>query len=211
MISPTDFRLMYIHNNSEPGEATTIISGFLQAGGRWVQLRLKQASTAQRLEIARLILPLCQPFQATLIMDDDVDAAKAAPTHGVHLGKRDMPLKEARKILGPKAIIGNTANTLEDMLTQAKQGADYIGLGPFRFTQTKTNLSPLLGLQGYQDIMSGFRQIHPYFPVCAIGGILEEDIPILMQTGISGIAISSGISQKTKPEKTTQQLLQVFP
>lgn len=208
MISLTDFRLMYIHNGAEPHEAARTISAFLHAGGRWVQLRMKTASTAQRIELTKVILPLCQSVKATLIMDDDVEAALAGNTHGVHLGKQDMPLLQARKILGPQAIIGTTANTLQDMLEQVAQGANYIGLGPFRFTTTKSNLSPILGLQGYQEIMLKFRQVYPHFPVCAIGGIQARHIQEIIQTGISGIAISSAISPQPNPEEATQTLHQ---
>ena len=112
----------------------------LEGGCRWIQLRMKDASDQELLDTAKQAFDLCQKYGATFIIDDNVLAAKQVGAHGVHLGKNDMPINEARKILGPEAIIGGTANTFDDICAHVAAGANYIGCGPFRFTSTKKNL-----------------------------------------------------------------------
>ena len=103
------------------------------------------------------IQALCREYGATFIIDDHVELVKELHADGVHLGKKDMPIAEARQILGKDFIIGGTANTFEDVQMHYQAGADYIGCGPFRFTTTKKNLSPILGLEGYKAIVSQMK------------------------------------------------------
>ena len=130
------------------------------------------------------IQELCRTYEATFIIDDDVELVKKLKADGVHLGKNDMPIAEAREILGKDFIIGGTANTFDDVVSHYRAGADYIGCGPFRFTTTKKNLSPILGLEGYRSIVRQMRENGINLPIVAIGGITCEDIPAIMQTGI---------------------------
>ena len=109
----------------------------LEGGCRWIQLRMKDTPTEDILPIAKETLTLCRQYEATFIIDDHVELAKQIKADGVHLGKLDMPITEARSILGKNFIIGGTANTLEDIRMHYEAGADYIGCGPFRFTTTK--------------------------------------------------------------------------
>ena len=120
----------------------------LEGGCKWVQLRMKDASAEQIEAVAAAVAPLCRESGARFILDDHVELVERTGADGVHLGKNDMPVDKARTILGPGKIIGGTANTLEDVLRLHRQGADYIGCGPFRFTTTKKNLAPVLGLKG---------------------------------------------------------------
>ncbi len=101
----------------------------LEGGCRWVQLRMKDASESELLSVGRTVGELCRSFDAVFIVDDHVDLVEALGADGVHLGKNDMPVAEARKILGESKIIGATANTVADMFAAAEAGADYIGLG----------------------------------------------------------------------------------
>jgi thiamine-phosphate pyrophosphorylase len=119
-----------------------------------------------------------------------VEIAAEVKAHGVHLGKQDMSVRVARRRLGDGFIIGGTANTLEDIREHFRQGADYIGLGPYRYTTTKKNLSPVLGLEGYLSIMSRLRKEGIPIPVVAIGGIRMEDAAPLLEAGLQGIAFS---------------------
>ena len=123
-----------------------------EGGCRWIQLRMKDSSPEEILPIAEKALAMCREHNATFIIDDHVELAKQIKADGVHLGKLDMPIAEARRILGKDFLIGGTTNTFEDVLAHHKSGADYIGCGPFRFTTTKKNLSPVLGLEGYRHI-----------------------------------------------------------
>jgi thiamine-phosphate diphosphorylase len=168
---------------------------------------MKDASDEGYLDVGRQALALCRRYGATFIVDDRVEAAAELGADGVHLGKNDMPVEEARRRLGSAFIIGATANTFDDIRAANRAGADYIGLGPFRFTTTKKNLSPVLGLEGYRDIMTPCRTEGITLPVTAIGGILTDDIPVIMGTGVHGVAVSGLILNSPSPEKTTQQII----
>ena len=178
----------------------------LEGGCRWVQLRMKGASESELLPVGRTVGELCRSFEAVFIIDDRVDLVEALGADGVHLGKNDMPVAEARKILGESKIIGATANTVADMLAAAEAGADYIGLGPFRFTTTKERLSPVLGIGGYREAMDAFRQKSD-LPVVAIGGITAADITALMATGGSGVAPSGTLLRGGGPTAGKSEIL----
>ena len=121
-----------------------------------------------------------------------------------------MPVSEARKILGPGRIIGATANTPADIMAAAGASADYIGYGPFRFTTTKKNLSPVLGLEGYRVAVAECRRLGITLPIVAIGGITAADIPAILSTGVSGIAMSGSIINAPDPEAATAGLLKII-
>ena len=171
----------------------------LEGGCRWIQLRMKDAGKAELESMARLILPECRRRNAVFIIDDNVEAALETGADGVHLGKNDMPVDEARRLAGDSFIIGGTANTADDVCRLAALGADYIGCGPFRFTTTKKNLAPVLGLEGYRNIMSVMKEKGIALPVVAIGGITSEDIPQILATGVSGIALSGSVLRAQDP------------
>lgn len=181
----------------------------LEGGCRWIQLRMKEAPIEEVEAIALQLKPLCASYEAILVLDDHVELAKKLEVDGVHLGKTDMPIAEARQILGEAFIIGGTANTFEDARAHAAAGADYLGIGPFRFTTTKKNLSPVLGLEGYTSILSQMRAAGITLPVVAIGGITYEDIPAIMQTGVNGIALSGTILQAENPVEETRRILKL--
>ena len=151
------------------------------------------------LRAAKKIRRLCDEYHATFILDDHVEWVGLTGADGVHLGKNDMPVDEARKMLGRNRIIGGTANTFEDVERLSRQGADYIGCGPFRFTTTKKNLSPVLGLEGYRSITAQMKAHDIQLPIVAIGGILHQDIPAIMQTGVTGIAVSGAVLNAENP------------
>ncbi|MBD9229200.1 MAG: thiamine phosphate synthase [Prevotella sp.] len=179
----------------------------LEGGCRWVQLRMKEATEAEFMAAAAEIGRLCKEHGATFVLDDHVEWVEKTGADGVHLGKNDMPIDEARKILGSDKIIGGTANTFEDVERLYRQGADYIGCGPFRFTTTKKNLSPVLGLEGYQHIVDQMKSHGIDLPIVAIGGILESDIKSILATGVSGIAVSGGILNAENPVEEMQRFL----
>lgn len=179
----------------------------LEGGCRWVQLRMKEATEVEFMAAAAEIGRLCKEHGATFVLDDHVEWVEKIGADGVHLGKNDMPIDEARKILGNDKIIGGTANTFEDVERLYRQGADYIGCGPFRFTTTKKNLSPVLGLEGYQHIVDQMKSHGINLPIVAIGGILESDIKSILATGVSGIAVSGGILNAENPAEEMQRFL----
>ena len=181
----------------------------LDGGCRWIQLRMKDATDEEMLPVALDAQRLCREAGATFIIDDHVALVKQIGADGVHLGKMDMPIAEARKFLGEDFIIGGTANTYADVKAHYESGANYIGCGPFRFTTTKKKLSPVLGLEGYRSIVSQMRDAGIDLPIVAIGGITAEDIPAIMQTGVTGIALSGTVLRAEDPVKEMRRLLEL--
>jgi thiamine-phosphate pyrophosphorylase len=131
---------------------------------------------------------------------------KEVGADGVHLGKNDTSVLEARKILGNSKIIGTTANTLQDILEHQSNGVDYVGLGPYKFTHTKEKLNPILGLDGYLNIIK-FSDAQIKIPIIAIGGIQLEDVKPLINTGVYGVAVSSVVNLSEQKEKIIEAFL----
>ena len=180
----------------------------LEGGCRWIQLRMKDASDDEVRKAAAEIQPMCKAHDAIFLMDDRVELAKELKADGVHLGKNDMPVDEARRVLGEEFIIGGTANTFEDIERLARQGADYIGCGPFRFTTTKKNLAPVIGIEGYRDIIEKMKAAGIDLPVVAIGGITADDIDDILATGVRGIAVSGTVLRAENPVAMMKQIIQ---
>ena len=181
----------------------------LEGGCRWVQLRMKDASIHDFLRIGKEVRRLCDSYQATFILDDHVELVREIGADGVHLGKKDMPVAEARKTLGNDCIIGGTANTFDDVKMHYEASANYIGCGPFRFTTTKQGLAPVLGLEGYRSIIAQMSAEGIDLPMVAIGGITAEDIPAIMQTGVSGIALSGTVLRAADPVAEMKRLTEI--
>ena len=180
----------------------------LEGGCRWIQLRMKDASDDEVREAAAEIQPMCKAHDAIFLLDDRVELAKELKADGVHLGKNDMPVDEARRVLGEEFIIGGTANTFEDIERLARQGADYIGCGPFRFTTTKKNLAPVIGIEGYRDIIEKMEAAGIDLPVVSIGGITADDIDDILATGVRGIAVSGTVRRAENPVEEMKQIIQ---
>jgi thiamine-phosphate pyrophosphorylase len=176
-------------------------------GADWVQLRIKKKGYSEWKAIAEDTLKVCRRYNAKLIINDNVRIAKEIGADGVHLGKEDMLPDAARDFLGEEFIIGATANTFIDIESHAEAKVDYIGLGPFRFTSTKENLSPVLGIDGYKKIMNACKEAGITIPVIAIGGIKIEDIKNILLTGIHGIAISSAINMDDDKEAAIKKYI----
>ena len=199
--------LQFITHTNEQYDYYTSARAALEGGCRWIQLRMKEADDDTILAVGHRLRTLCNHYGATLILDDKVELVDTIKADGVHLGKNDMPPAEARCLLGDKAIIGRTANTIDDIGHLVASGVNYIGLGPFRFTQTKKKLSPILGIEGYRHILQQCYERGYSLPIVAIGGIELDDIPVLMATGISGIALSGTILRAANPIEETQKII----
>jgi thiamine-phosphate pyrophosphorylase len=172
---------------------------------------MKDASEELLEETALAVQRMCREHGATFIIDDNVLLTKRIGANGVHLGKNDMPIAEARKILGNDYIIGSTVNTFEDITNTLHSATpDYFGCGPFRYTTTKQNLSPTLGLEGYRAIVDQMRKHNIRIPIVAIGGIGKEDIPAIMMCGVNGIALSSSILNAQDPVAEMQEVLRLL-
>lgn len=206
-----NYRLQFITHYNENYSYEDSAKIALDGGCRWVQLRIKDGEEEFLEQMALRVQSMCREYGATFIIDDNVLLAKKIGADGVHLGKNDMPVAQARQILGEKFIIGGTVNTFEDILYHLKNGTpDYFGCGPFRFTSTKKNLAPVLGFEGYRDIILKMREKGVDIPLVAIGGITKEDIPQLLECGVSGIAISGSIINAENPVLEMADVIEIL-
>ena len=172
-----------------------------KGGVDWIQLRLKNITYNDYMSVAREVKAVCRRYNAAFIINDNAHMAMEIMADGVHLGKEDMPPAAARQLLGDNYIIGSTANTAADVNFLSNQPIDYIGLGPFRFTDTKKNLSPVLGLDGYRGIFEAVKErALSTPPVIGIGGITENDVADLLSTGLYGIAVSGALANSDNVE-----------
>ncbi len=178
----------------------------LDNGIRLIQLRMKHCDLDTVKQAAWRLKEECDKAGASLIIDDYAEIAAETGACGVHLGQTDEEITVARQKLTDKQIIGLTCNTFEQVFTAAKSGADYLGVGPYRFTRTKEKLSPVLGVDGYRTLIAECRKHNIHIPVYAIGGIRLEDVKGLMEAGVYGIAISSLVLEAPNPEKTIRKL-----
>lgn len=172
----------------------------LKGGVTLLQLREKNMSTDDFINSAKEIKLLCEKYNVPLIINDNVDVAKAVNADGVHIGQNDMPAHEARKILGKNKIIGVTAKTVEQAQKAEKDGADYLGSGVIFGTTTKGDAKKM-DIQTLKSITSSVN-----IPVVAIGGIDGDNVLQLKGTGIVGAAVVSGIFAQDDIETATKDL-----
>jgi thiamine-phosphate diphosphorylase len=163
-------------------------------GVRWIQLRVKNQPFSQWLKIAFEVKEICEKYSSVLIINDNVEIAQRVDADGVHLGKNDMLPLEARRILGHEKIIGGSSNCFDDVKWYFENGADYSGIGPFRFTETREYLNPVLGLEKMKIILEQCIRENISLPLIAIGGITLNDADDLLNAGIYGMAVSSAIN-----------------
>jgi thiamine-phosphate pyrophosphorylase len=201
-------RLQYISQETDSISHIEGIQKACDAGVKWIQLRIKEKTSNEILSTAKQAKEICDHFNAKLTVNDLPKIARQASAYGVHLGKEDITIAEARKIVGDNMIIGGTANTIEEIEEHFRSGANYVGVGPFRFTNTKKNLSPVLGLEGYRKIMEEYSKRNISIPVIAIGGIQLEDISDIMGTGVYGIAVSGLIANAADAKGTVKEIFQ---
>ena len=209
---PTDsYRLQFITHYDNVYSYVDSARIALEGGCRWIQLRMKETEESLLEETAVIVQKMCKDYGATFIIDDHVYLTRKLKADGVHLGKNDMPVAEARKILGDSYIIGSTVNSFQDILCVIETSTpDYFGCGPFRYTSTKKNLAPILGLEGYRNIISQMKNYGIDIPLVAIGGISKEDIPELMQSGIKGIALSGSILKAVHPQDEMKEIVNII-
>lgn len=184
-------RTMFITHHNDRYDYVSGAAAVLEGGLRFVQLRMKDADDREVLAAAEALRPVCDRHAALLTVDDRIHLLESGLFDGVHVGKNDMPVAAAKEMTGSRYLLGATCNTAADVAAATRDGADYIGLGPFRFTGTKKNLSPILGIEGYRSILKGRGK--DALPVYAIGGITPADLPELRAAGVYGVAVSGGV------------------
>ncbi|HAP79396.1 MAG TPA: thiamine phosphate synthase [Ruminococcus sp.] len=169
-------------------------------GATFIQLREKNLNYSDFLNEAIEIRKICNKYKIPFVIDDNVEIALKSGADGVHLGQNDMSIKQARNILGENKIIGATARNVEQALKAQQEGADYIGSGAVFATSTKSDTVPL----SYENLCRICSSVD--IPVVAIGGINAENAKNLSGSGISGIAVVSGIFKSDDVRKSAQIL-----
>ena len=170
-----------------------------------VQLREKEVSTRCFIEEAQRIKTLLAPYKVPLIINDRVDVALAVEADGVHIGQEDMPYPLTRKLLGKKAIIGLSVETMKQVLEAESYDVDYLGVSAIFATPTKTDTKNIWGIEGLRDI----RKISRH-PLVAIGGINASNAAEVVQAGADSVAVVSAICAAPDPQKAAQELHQIF-
>ncbi len=199
-------KLQYITTSPELAEQAC------KGGVDWIQLRLKNIAYDDYKAVALETLAVCRAYDATLIINDNIELALAIDADGVHVGKTDpLPVDCVAELHKRGGILGCTANTIDDIQSIVERNASYIGLGPFRFTTTKQNLSPVLGIEGYRQIFDRLNELSiSYPPIVGIGGIVADDIADLMKTGLHGVAVSGAITNAADVVAAAKSLKSFF-
>ena len=181
-----------------------VVEAACKGGATIMQLREKDRSTREYMELAKATHEITARYGIPLIIDDRVDVALAMGAEGVHVGQSDMPVRDARRLLGSEKIIGATTKTVPQALEAYEQGADYLGCGAIYPTTThvKTVITPVETLK---DVVKAVP-----IPVNAIGGLNKDNIFVLKDSGIAGICVVSAIMKSPDPENATRELKQTF-
>lgn len=203
--------LQFITNTKVKTPVVDQILAVIEGGGRWIQIRMKDASDEEIKNVVDAVKPKCIETGTFLLLNDRVELAKELNVGGVHLGKEDMPASKARMILGAAAVIGVTANTFSDVAAVSKLDIDYYGIGPYAQTSTKEKLAPVIGLDGVRDICYEMEKNEIQIPHVAVGGIKLDDVLPLLEAGVNGIAVSSAIAGADDIVKATKDFLKILP
>jgi thiamine-phosphate pyrophosphorylase len=191
----SQFLLQCITSDSNQIAHPEQIEELCEAGAKWIQLRMKNKSPEEMEEIALEALEICDDYDALLIINDHFDMALKIQAGGVHLGKDDMSWKAARDLAGPDFVIGGTVNSLRDAREAlASRSLDYVGVGPYRFTETKENLAAVLDEKSLSEILDFLGDL----PKVVIGGILPDDLPVIAAMNAEGVAVLSGLYRESK-------------
>lgn len=176
----------------------------LQGGATILQLREKEKTTRDYMELAEKVHTIAKRYQVPLIIDDRVDVALAIDAEGVHVGQSDMPVETARRLMGENKIIGATTKTVPQALEAYEQGADYLGVGAIYPTTTKVK-TVLTSTDTLREICDAVP-----IPVNAIGGLNKDNIDVLAGIPIAGICAVSAIMKAEDPKQAARQLREGF-
>jgi thiamine-phosphate pyrophosphorylase len=185
-----------------PNLARAVVAG----GATLVQLRDKLSDTRRLVEKARAIKATLEPTDVPLLINDRVDVALAAGADGVHVGQDDMAVKDVRRLLGSKAVIGLSINTIAQAEAAPIDLVDYVGIGGVFATISKDNPDPPIGVYGLARIAGVFRQRAPKLPLVAIAGINAANAKDVIDAGADGIAVISALSLQTDPAVAARKL-----
>lgn len=182
-----------------------IVEEAVKGGATMVQLREKDCSTREFIELAAKLKETLKPLGIPLLINDRIDVALAVDADGVHIGQSDMPYKTARALLGPDKIIGLSVENMEDIRVANELDVDYVGISPVYSTHTKTDTAAPFGLEGLREAVK--LSIHP---TVAIGGMNMKTAKDVMACGTDGIAVVSAIVSADSPCEAARNLLEVM-
>ena len=189
------------------GHALPALTSQLAAGGATLfQLRDKHGGTRAMIDEARAIKQSLAPFGIPLLINDRIDVALAAGADGVHVGQDDMVVEDARRLLGPDALIGLSIKTVAQAEAAPVDLLDYVGIGGVFATTSKNNPDPPIGVEGLRRIADVFRRRAPKLPLCAIAGIDASNAGSAVAAGVDGVAVISALSLASNPTDATRAL-----
>jgi len=205
---PVDLRLYAIVDPEHAGgRALPELAKLVAAGGATlVQLRDKRSDTRVMVDTARAVKAALAPFGVPLLINDRVDVALAAGADGVHVGQTDMAPDDARRLLGPKAIIGLSIKSTALADAAPLDLLDYVGIGGVYATTSKDNPNPPIGVEGLRRIVDVFRRRDPKFPTCAIAGITAANAGATIAAGADGVSVISALSLANDPSAAAKAL-----
>jgi thiamine-phosphate pyrophosphorylase len=177
-----------------------------RGGATLVQLRDKGSETRVFVEEARAIKRALAPSRVSLLINDRLDVALASGADGVHLGRDDLDLATARRLLGPRAIIGASARSRADIEVVAFGAVDYVCIGGVFATSSKDNPDKPIGIAGFKELACVVRERAPGLPVGAIAGIDEKNAAEVIRAGADGIAVISAVTAAADPEAAARRL-----
>lgn len=177
----------------------------LRGGVTLVQLREKNASSAEFYQLARQLKTVTDKYRVPLLINDRLDIALAVDAAGVHIGQEDLPLEAVRRLLGPEKIVGYSVSNLTEARYGEEHGADYLGAGAVYATTTKDVTAAPLGAEGLKAIVEAVA-----IPVVGIGGINLGNIQEVKRSGAAGISLVSGILGSRDIRQTSEQLRQIW-
>lgn len=203
----SDWSLYLVTDDKLCGERllADIILSAVQGGVSVVQLREKHITSREYVELGKKILELLRPFKIPLIINDRLDIALAIGADGVHLGQSDIHFNDARRIMGPNALIGTSVETIEQVFEAESWDVDYLAVSPIFSTQTKTDTSPPWGVEGLKKVRSVSKH-----PIVAIGGIHLNNIEDVLNAGADGIAVVSAILSSSAPKDAALKLREII-
>lgn len=204
---PVDYRLYLVTDRKILGtkEFLQSIAEALQGGVTLLQLREKELSSADFYRLAVQIKELAHDYRVPLIINDRLDIALAVDADGLHIGQDDLPLAVARKLLGPKKILGYSVSTSEEARYGEQNGADYLGAGPVYWTGSKTDIGEPIGLEGLKKIKQAVA-----IPVVGIAGIKVANLPAVKSTGVDGVSVISAILGQADIAQAARNLLNLW-
>ena len=179
-------------------------------GAKWIQYRCFSKTEEEMLSELHQIVHICDDWGTTLIVTDHYQLLPKADIQGVHIEDMDADISLIRQIIGDDKTLGASATHLTQLATHIKNGADYIGYGPYAHTDTKPNTEMHWGIEGYLQAVKELEEMNLTIPLIAVGGINLEDVEELMRTGIHGIAVAAAVNKSAWPSSAFKQFYRLL-